>query len=300
FLKNIFAVPLYFGKIFFFRNLAVFPILSGAIIWFGVAAFFIFIFFISAFWRGQWKKILFGIIWFLLFLIPAILKPDFTRASDFLEHRLYLPIIGILFVLASLHYEKLKIISARARSVLCGLFIIFLGITTIVYARDFRDRLAFWQAAVRDAPLSAFTRNNLGSMYYLEGFKDNALNEWLKAVQLDPNERLVHGNLGLLYTERERFAEAEEEFKKEIELNPLYDNAYYQLGLLYYQQGKTEEALSLWRKTLEINPSYQGAYINLIIHYYKNGDAGLARAYTNAARMRNIAIPSQVARMVYF
>jgi Flp pilus assembly protein TadD len=285
------------GRIFLPLGLSVYPVLDNAKIIFGAVSLAI----LAGLFRfcGCRDKRLawFGLSWFILFLLPMLVKPhDSFAPVDILEIRIYTASLGLGILLSTLNLKSV----AWARmggGLLRGLSSLILLVSIVVsirYSDQYRDRIRFWENAAATSPSSAFVHNNLGAMYFLEEKLDLARDQWLKAAQMNPSEKLVHGNLGLVYLRHGDFAAAENELKTELALNPVYDNAYYNLGLVYYGSGRILEALRMWERTLEINPDYQDAYIHLISHEYNYGDLSKARAYREKARLRGLALSPEL------
>ncbi len=258
------AIIPYIGKIFFPFNLSVFPILRDMKMEYGVItiAIVILLLFISK--TKRLNFVVFGIIWFVVFLLPSFIRP-LTSTSDFSEHRIYLPMVGFMIILMEIGFKEVFKLKEKSFFILTSLVVILLSSITFIHSKNFKNRISFWENAVKTSPTHAFNYNNLGAMYWLEGRVDEAQKMWETAIKINPNERLVHGNLGLVHMNRGNFKEAEAEYLKEIEINPLYDNVYFNLGLLYYKQGRFKEAELMWEKTLEINPNYLDAYKSLQI-----------------------------------
>jgi hypothetical protein len=247
------------GKIFFPFNLSVLPIIQDTTFIYGIITIILLILFIYFTKNKRWNFILFGFMWFLGFLLPAFIRPYPDIIADFLEHRLYVPIIGIFIVLLETDWVKKIDFKKRSHLLMVGSLILVFCVITLVHSRNFVDKLAFWENAVQTSPHHPLAHRNLGAMEYLNGDLVNAEKESKIALELNPNEQMAHNNLGLIYANENKFAEAEIEYKKELENNPYYDNAYYNLGLLYWQEKRPDEAITNWKKTLEINPNYNVA-----------------------------------------
>ncbi len=255
------------GKVFFPFNLSVLPIIQDTTFVWGILATFLLLGLLV--WRfvrpdrrsyAHMTMMLFGALWFLAFLFPSFIRPNPTIVADFIEHRLYLPIIGIFILLIESE------IGVRWKAQKSGWFaivgiviVIFFGTLTFVHSANFADRLTFWKNAAEMSPHSPLSQRNLGAMYYLEKDYDRAKRYYERSLELNVNEQMAHGNLGLIYMGRGEWKKAEEELKKELAVNPYYDNAHFSLGLLYYRLGRTDEAVRLWKRTLEINPDYTDA-----------------------------------------
>ncbi len=278
------------GKVFFPFNLSVLPnILDTSFLW-GILALIILAF--LYFWRGEQEQgqvaygqeqgqvatcpyatcpyhidrtgdrslMLLGIVWFLAFLLPSFIRPDSLIMADFLEHRLYLSLIGFLIFLSQ---SRLFMLSSRIGKKLfwlvgSGLIILF-SFITFYHQDNFADKFAFWQNAAVNSPHSPLAQKNLGAMYHLDKQYQKAEEYYKKASTLNDLEPMVHSNLGLIYANRGDFVSAEQEYLKEISFNPNYDDVHFNLGLLYYNTKKFDEAKQEWEKTLAINPEYPGA-----------------------------------------
>lgn len=254
------ALLLYLGKAFFPFNLSVLPILQDSSLFFGIAALVLIFMLMRLTPYKDRKGIMFGWLWFLLFLFFAFVRPGSPLApADFLEHRLYLPMIGLMIVLIqlrpcpTLRYRKTLIALSSGIS-----FLIFL-VVNIVYVQNFKDRLSFWRDAVQHSPHAPLAHANLGAMYYLEGKNEAASHEYYKALDLNPRQEMVYSNLGLIFMREGKWQKAEHSFLLEIQLNPSYADAYYNFGLLRYAQKRWDDTYRLMEKTLQLDPHHAGA-----------------------------------------
>jgi len=254
------AVLVYFGKVFFPFNLSVLPILRDVHFWFGALAVVFLAALIVLSPEKRVRVIIFGFLWFVSFLFFALIRPTSPSVpADFLEHRLYLPLVGVVIVLAEINpFARMKNRQALGAFVF-GIFFLTFFFVHIFYAQKFRDRLSFWKNAVQSSPHSPLAHSNLGAMYYLEGKNEAASYEYNTALSLNPQEEMTHNNLGLIFMHDGNWQQAEQNFLLEIAINPSYADAYYNFGLLRYRQGRSKEARSLMEKTLQINSAHMGA-----------------------------------------
>ncbi|MEK7664547.1 MAG: tetratricopeptide repeat protein, partial [Patescibacteria group bacterium] len=256
------------GKVFFPFNLSVLPIIQDTtFVWGVLAVFFILGFSIiqsqqedKTTLKKSFYMMFFGIIWFAVFLLPSFIRPNPSVVADFIEHRLYLPIIGIIIFLAeSRLWHNINNFYNRRYLAICIFILSIFCFLTFWRQDNFFDKMSFWKNAAKNSPHSPLAQRNLGAMYYLQGQYDLSEEYYKKSLALNKFEPMAHNNLGLIYAGKGLFLEAEQEYLEELSFNPNYDNAHFNLGLLYYKTGKTEEAKKEWEKTLEINPSHQDA-----------------------------------------
>ena len=258
--KNLPAVIQFIGKIFFPFNLSVLPIMQDTtFVWGGLAVIGLGVIGVSWVRRESWGRILFGLVWFLAFLLPSFIRPNPALAADFIEHRVYVPLIGLFIILAETsllrNFDWRKPVYLYGSLGVLGVF----GVINFVHQGNFSDRLVFWHNAAINSPHYPLAQRNLGAMYYLSGDLNSAETYYKKSLELNPTEQMVHNNLGLIYAAWGQNDKAEAEYKAELFLYPNYDNANFNLGLLYYKEGRVAEAKVLWEKTLQINPDYADA-----------------------------------------
>lgn len=232
----------------------------------------------------------FGLIWFSLFLLLAFIRPNTEIVADFIEHRVYLPMIG--FIVLLLEIDFIKNLDFRKKSNLTAIILLLLSLSLINFnhSKNFRDRLSFWKNAAQNSPHSPLAHRNLGAMYYLDGLPDKAEIEYRRSLELNPYERMAHNNLGLIYANKNMLKEAEAEYRMEIRINPRYDTVYFNFGLLYFKQRKFKEAESMWKKTLELNPDYIDAYSNLAVYYYQQNNRERSMYYVDQLKKRGVKI----------
>lgn len=266
FLENVPGTLQLLGKVFFPFNLSVFPIQQDTIFLWGYLATALIIGLVLFQLKSRqtsphsYLMMGFGFAWFLAFLWPSFVKFD-PGTPDFIEHRLYIPIIGLLILLAEscvgrfLNEMDRKIFLPFSLGLLFILFCM-----TATYENVFFDKTSFWKDAVSHSPHSSFAQKNLGAMYYLDHDYVLAEKYSKEALVLNSGETMVHNNLGLIYAGQGKDVDAEREYLLEIATNPYYDNAHYNLGLLYYKKGNLKAARTQWEDTLKTNPSYYDAY----------------------------------------
>jgi len=293
-LKSIFynlpALFQYLGKVFFPFNLSTLPTIKDTTFLYGILAIFLLaiLFFLTK--RKNLNLMIFGLIWFGGFLVPSFAQPNPHIPANFSEHRIYLPLIGLIIFLAELVPFKNINFKKRIWLSLAIILLISFSLLTVFHSHHFKNRISFWENAAKNSPHLPLARRNLGAMYYLDGKLAKAEKEYRAALSLNPFEPMVHNNLGLIYMEKGDFQKAKEEFEAEIKINPYYETAYYNLGILYYKLGKTEEAKNLWKKTIEINPDYLDAYFSLFESYLKEKNWERVNYWANKLQEKGIKI----------
>ncbi len=282
---NIFAVFLFIGKTILPFNLSTYPILSDSTIIYGlIVTILVSILLILSKYK-HWAYVIWGLAWFLLFLLPSFVRPDASIVPEFLEHRTYLPLIGFIIILAEIDWIK-KLFDNKKTLFAAVSIILALSVTTVIHSQNYKNSYNYWTKAIKTSPHSAFAYKQMGVVYYFKNQYNEAEDKYKQALKLNPDENLVHNNLGLIYAKQGKFELAEEEYKKELSINPAYDNAHFNLGLLYSKTDRINEAVNLWKKTLELNPNYFDAANNLAFYYFQQGDIERAKFYINHLKQR--------------
>lgn len=289
--NNLPAVMAYLGKIFWPVNLSVTPFLKDMSLVYGMVVLGALIILTSISKNIRWPPIIFGWCWFLLFLLPSLILSFIKQ-----EYRLYLPMIGMIFVISELNVMR-WLMKDTKRSIIFTIVVAGgLAFITVHYSQQFKNRWTFWQNAVISSPHLPLAQRNLGAMYFLKGEYDRAEGLFEMALALNPYEKMVYNNLGLIYGIRGEYGRAEEAFKTEIKLYPDYDNAYYNLGLLYYQTGHLDKAERTWRRAIELNPKNIEAYRNLLIVAMRRNDKQTASHFARELQKRGIPISLEIQR----
>jgi tetratricopeptide (TPR) repeat protein len=270
-LRNLPAVIPFLGKSFFPVGLSVFPVFSDMTLStiLGIVAIMLMVFLLIISKPRRWVFFLFGIAWFLMFLVPTFIKH--TTTADLTEHRGYLPLAGILIFLIESGPVKNLDLGRRISRISAGVLILLSAALTVIHLQSFKDRFAFWHNAVETSPSHAYNYNTLGAMYLLDNDLDQGYKYISKSLSINPDEPQANSNFGMINMRKGNLDEAEKFYKKEIAVNPLFDIVHYNYGILLYNQGKTDSALLMWEKTIEINPAYADAYQALMEVYRSQG-----------------------------
>jgi len=282
----------YLGKIFFPVNLTVFPVAEDITLIWGILALTGLITLII--YSKSYSKPLtyLGLFWFIVFLIPVLIVPKSLNDQVF-EHRLYLPVIGILIMLSqaapfSGTYNpgmKITIVSAVA--------LIFI-IQSFIRTSYFNDPVTFWTHAVNGSPHSAYAKTLLGTKV-----DDPAEREklFMQAYALDPNLKNLNYYLGKVFFDRKESDTAEYYLRKEVAHNPIPD-AYFLLAQIAFSKNSFDSAAVNLEKVVELNPLDPQANHNLVLLYYQHGQKEKSIQVIRNMQQRGMAVGNDLLQMV--
>ena len=198
----------------------------------------------------------------MLFLVPSFVVPKLTG----FEHRVYLPLVGLLILLSELDFVKDLHLNKKTFVLLIMLSSVLIAIT-VQHTSSFKDGFSFWKTAAEASPHASLAHLNYGAALVEKGHYEKAIETYKKGIIANPYEPMIHNNLAIAYALKGRHTEAEREFQEEIRLNPTYSDAYYNLGMLYKTTGKMTKAARMWEETVKIDPAHTRAIIELVKHY---------------------------------
>lgn len=262
--RNAPALLVSLGKVFLPFDLAVLPILADTKIIYGLIILPLILLALYFSKHNNWRRIGFGFAWFILFIFPSLIRLNLVDTPDFLEHRLYLPIIGLFIIIAEIDWIKNLDLNKKLSKLIVTAILLLFFVLSWRHIQVFKNRVTFWQSAVASSPHSALAQKNLGAMYYLDNNLAEAEKSYRRALVINSQEAMVHNNLGLVYFDQGKYGLAEREYKKELSLYPRYDKALFNLGKLYYQEKRLTEARKLWEEALRANPRNYEAYFGLL------------------------------------
>lgn len=248
----------------------IFPLLALGLIILGIV--------LSA--AKRWSYMIFGLSWFLLFLVPSFS----ARLVEGLEHRLYVPVAGF-FILASETDWMKALSSAKAKlfTVPVLTFAVFLFITGS-RIDIFRNRFSFYLSAIETSEHAIVPCINLAADYEQIGKPEKAMEMYRIALGRDSTYRMLRNNIGGMYLHRQMFREAEHEFLAELRHHPENVYANYNLGLVYLNTGRVDEAAVMWKKVLALQSDFVNAYQRLMQYYQGRGDTISYNHYAEAYR----------------
>lgn len=261
------------------------------------------------------KIISFGIIW--LFLSLAVESSILPIRDVIFEHRMYLPMAGVSFVLV---YIASKYLTGRfAKPLFAAAVIIIIVLGGAAFRRNYvwADEYTLWNDVAQKSPNKArvysnrgvallnlkkydeaindfnktlaLNKNfknayfNRGSVYYYKKEYDKAIADFSKTISLDSTYALAYNNLGAILLERHQFTEAVSYFDNAIKNDTNYAAAYNNRGVLWKATGNYEKAAYDYKKAVEKNKNYAEAYFNLGEIYMLVNNPDLARGYFDRA-----------------
>jgi len=319
FFLNISTIPEFFGKFLVPINLTPMADMTLPVTAIGIIGFVVSFIFLILNKESDKKLFLMGLVWFLAFTLPPMLYRQSTDSFTFsyLEHRAYLPVVGLLMILAAIipmkeFHMKLKLVIPIFLIVVAGFayysnnhgklydnpisFYSYIIEKSDNILSAFNNRgnylmrkgkhkeaLLDYNMAIRQNPDAFNTLNNRANCYSILGMLDSSYKDYKRALELKPEAYQIRTNFAMLLQKNNRFEESLEQLNKVLEVNPNYTQAYGARGLTYGKLKKSELAVKDFDKALEFYKHSAFTFFNRGVVKYDLNDFGGALADFNEA-----------------
>jgi tetratricopeptide (TPR) repeat protein len=207
------------------------------------------------------KELIFCFSWFILLIIPPL--PFKHPLVDYLDHRFFLPLIGILLFVLFILPKKWFVKGDIKRSWIMIVVLLILCSSTFINSRSYSDPLNFYNSAISKNQHSAIAYCNRGFMRSNAGDEKSALADYDKAISINDNYAELYYNRGVSNKKLNNFKNAFEDFDKAILIRPDYAEAYNNRGNVRSDMGNNIEAIYDYKKALSLRPNYARAYNNM-------------------------------------
>jgi tetratricopeptide (TPR) repeat protein len=172
-----------------------------------------------------------------------------SRVSD---HFQYLPLIGIIGLLAGAIYWVPRMRTNGAELLIDTTLIVALIFLTVQRAKVMANDETLWRDTLAKNPSAWSAQNNLGSILAEQNKIDQAITHFRVSLEHNPNNAQAHGNLGKALTLQSKLPEAEAQLRAAIALKPQEPEFHRSLAYALGGQGKTDAALGQLRQAADL------------------------------------------------
>ncbi|HUF46495.1 MAG TPA: tetratricopeptide repeat protein [Vicinamibacterales bacterium] len=202
----------------------------------------------------------FGLLWFVLMLVPSMVLVMLDRGEPMAEHRVYAASAG--FFLAggvgagwlARRLARARLLSQVAVVAAAVVFLATLGGRTVLRNAIWDDPVALWTEAVNEAPDHWLPNLALGEALHQAGRCDEAIGRLAIAMAGNPDELAIYPKLGVCLLEVRSYDEARASFEELRRRHPESNEASNGLGALAMLTGQPDEARRWYRETLGRDP----------------------------------------------
>jgi tetratricopeptide (TPR) repeat protein len=203
---------------------------------------------------------LFGWLWFLAALAPALGLVQTGVWPAWADRFAYAPLLGlslaVAFGLAELPARWPRARWPVAAGAAAGL--LALALATRAQVDVWQSSVELTRRAVAQQPWSADLRAFHGSALMNDGRVEEAHAEFREALRLDPGQLMAHLRIGEILERQGRIDEAADRYRLLLRLRPNLPDALFALGRLALAQGRLEEARVNLRRYVDLAPVTTG------------------------------------------
>jgi protein O-mannosyl-transferase len=226
--------------------------------------------------RKETRPISFGLLWFLLAVLPTSVFPLAEVEND---HRMYFPFVGL--ALSATWAGALWLYSHPSRRrvvvIVCGVLLLAFAAGAWQRNRVWRTEESLWYDVTLRSPRNGRGLMNYGLTQMAKGNFPRAQDYFQRALIYTPNYSILEVNLGVVNGAVRNNAEAEMHFKRAIQLAPFEASSHYYYAVWLRGQGRLAEAIQHLNTIVASNPAFLDAPHLLMEIYAQQGDANLLR-----------------------
>ena len=216
------------------------------------------------------KEIIFCFSWFFILMLPPM--PFKHPLVDYLDHRFFLPFIGILLFFLFVFPKRWLENGDIKRMWLFVAIIILLSSFTFIKTLPYSDPYNFYNSAISQNPKSPIAYCNRGFIKSGNGDYSGAVEDYNKAISLYDKYSEFFYNRGVSYISLKNYKNAIDDFNSAITLNPNYAEAFNNRGNVKSNIGDNSGAIEDYNKAILLRPDYARAYLNKGVAFGSSGN----------------------------
>ncbi len=298
FFKNNTVIPTIIGKFFVPFHLSTFPLYDNVTTIIGLIFLLVIVYLTFEYSIEKKWAALMGLLWFLLFAIP----PTIYRLENadiffnYLEHRTYLPMIGIIIILG--FFLDAHLSSAQFKKYFMWAYvpvILILGTLAYIHCSDYQNHVTLTERAAELDNPSALAGS--ANDWLSKGDTTKALEYINKALVLNNKDAGIYFQRGKIMARMQKHEEADQDMSMALSLMPRYFDAllarsverrimkkyeaafrdifsasqidsanpkvYFSFGNLFLATQNYNDAVTAFTKAVTLQPAYGEAYNNL-------------------------------------
>jgi Tfp pilus assembly protein PilF len=233
-----------------------------------------------AWWaRRRVPALTLGIV--VLALTFAVVANVFFLIGTIMGERLaYLPSAGFCLALAAGIAHAARADERRWSTAFVAsitLVVALYGLRTVARNAVWHDPVGFFTAMAADAPRSARSHRELGTVLADVGRFDEARREFEQSLAIKPEDASTLYNFGNALGHQGRLDEAVALYQRAIAKKPDFVEALSNLGNVESMRGDQAAALAAMRRALAITPESSGLLMNIANTLYRAGSNAEAR-----------------------
>lgn len=171
-----------------------------------------------------------------LFIFP-------TTISNLLNyHRLFLPMIGMAFLLQPLDHLKSMKWKLTTGVLVVGLLAILIN-ENLHFQKSFVDRKSFWSNAYLFSPNSILANGGMAWTYHMNHQNDSAMYFYSRMIEIEPDRDQTRLGMAIIAEEMGDLETTDSLIIEEFKVTKDSANVYYYIGQILLERGDTAGAV---------------------------------------------------------
>jgi hypothetical protein len=226
---------------------------------FSFSVFFLALVIAAALWKKT-RVIGFGLLWFVIALLPTSLFPLAEVMND---HRTFLPYVGLVIAMAgaaSLLVPRFSVRTTLTKIAVAGAVMLLLcasGYATYERNKVWKDEESLWHDVVTKSPQNGRGLMNYGLTLMAKGDYQGALDYFHRAQVLTPQYSFLLINLAIAEDATKQSELAEQHFREALRLAPGLPDAYSFYARFLLAHSRPAEARPLLQEAARLSPADQ-------------------------------------------
>jgi tetratricopeptide (TPR) repeat protein len=197
------------------------------------------------------SKVIFGVIWYIMYLFPSLAVRLYDDFFDYAEHRAYMLLIGV-FIIAMEIFKAYKVdFKKRTTLIIISFVLIVFTALSFVYQGRMEDKFSFWLNIRKNFPEQQKAYIMLGEYYQQKDSLKPALLYFNRAFKLGEPTYNLHVNTSAIHLKMSNFIEAERHARLAIQKDSISATALYNLAKALTGQNRHREATQYFEKAIE-------------------------------------------------
>lgn len=244
-IKNLYIIPEYLAKLFFFPAITPLSIKNNYLTIFGTIIIIFFLWLLYYLKLHKNKKSLFGLLFFLIFTLPTLAINQRTVSGEFvyIDCRIYLPLVGLIMFFSTAMETKIK------NLIIAKIFFIIFFVYSLVFS------------------------------FKLSSIYKNGESFWTEVTRQHPEVSSHWIGFGFYYFDNKQYLKAANLVEKAIELRNDIPEYYHKASLAYERAGELNKSNQLLKRVLELEKDKSVALVELIKNNLRLGNISEAQNY---------------------
>lgn len=198
---------------------------------------------------------LFGMLWFLLTLLPVIGLVQ-VGVQAHADRYMYIPSLGLLLVAGMIFAGCPVEWRSRARAIVAAV-LVFHSVMAWIQVGYWANNFMAYSRILDITPDSWEGHVGMAAYYSELGALEMAESHAREALAIDSRSQFVHASLGNIQLAKNDFTSAETSFRRSLEINPRWTLAMNNLAVTLERSGRPEEAMQWYCKALTVDPELE-------------------------------------------